>query len=145
VLYHGDRVLTFSADGGLIYLATDCNTPHMIIECVSADSFEDLGPAITTPDGAHIGYAAKQDGRWTVVVDGISSGTFDGLGEGTPVFSHDGKRVAVDGKVDDKWRVVVDGTVLPDAYDVTLRGTPCLRLVIGTSCPVFERISPTWS
>jgi hypothetical protein len=59
-----------------------------------------------------------------VIVDGASSGTFDGIGEGTPVFSHADSRVAADVRVNGNWRVVVDGTMWPDGYDVTLRGTP---------------------
>ena len=62
-----------------------------------------------SPDSKRVAYAAGVGDKWFVVVDGKEEKQYDGIGEGTPIFSPDSKRVAYAAQVGNKRFVVVDG------------------------------------
>jgi len=62
-----------------------------------------------SPDSKRVAYVARVGDKQFVVVDGKEEKQYDGIGEGTPIFSPDSKRVAYNARVGDKWLVVADG------------------------------------
>lgn len=71
-------------------------------------------------DGRHVVYAALEQGRWTVVVDGRPTRRHEGIGE--VVMSPDGRHVAYAAFDGGSWRVVVGGDAGP-AFDAILTDT----------------------
>ncbi len=65
---------------------------------------------------------ARAGNQWCVVVDGKEEKPYDGLEEGTLVFSPDSKRVAYVARTSSKQRVVVDGKE-EKQYDAIVVGT----------------------
>ena len=57
-----------------------------------------------------------------VVVDGVEGKQYDGILEGTPIFSPDSQRVAYEAEIGNKQFVVVDG-VEGKQYDVIVKGS----------------------
>lgn len=72
-------------------------------------------------DNKRIAYSARIGEKWFVVVDGEEGKQYDGIMEGTPIFSPDSKRVAYGANVDEKCFVVVDGKE-GKRYDGFVRG-----------------------
>lgn len=92
---------------------------HLVSESKVADI--DMATCImasvaVTKDCRHISYAATRGNKQVVVHDMGVGEPFDGIAEGTPVFSPDGKRVAFVARVSAKWFVVLDG-VRGKSYD----------------------------
>ena len=69
-------------------------------------------------------YVAARGGKRLVVVDGVEGKEYDGIGEGTPVFSPDSKRVAYAAARGAKQLVVVDGVEGKEYDGIVARQLP---------------------
>jgi len=128
---------------GLAFIPNSSRTVYSVRrgekELLVVDGVE--GPLVKTfrslsfsPDGSRYAYAAeKEEGYWTVVIDGAEYGprgklasgkedVFQLLGKRTPTFSPDGTRVAYTGVRNGQYVVVVDG-VEGREFDLVMRGT----------------------
>jgi hypothetical protein len=84
---------------------------------------------VFSPDGAHLAYWAKINGKWTLLLDGVQRGQYDTSGpfafnrdSGLFAFNHDGRRFAYEAKRANKWVVNLD-EVEGKPYDAILPGT----------------------
>jgi uncharacterized RDD family membrane protein YckC/Tol biopolymer transport system component len=74
-----------------------------------------------SPDSRRVAYVAQLGDKVFVVVDGKEGKPYDGIAEGTPIFSPDSRRVAYAAQLGDKQFVVVDGKE-EKQYDGILEG-----------------------
>jgi hypothetical protein len=76
-----------------------------------------------SPDGKHLAYKKVHGDKQQISVDGVEGLEYDGIANGSCVFSSDSNRVAYMAMRGKKWLVVVDGVEGP-AYDGIAKGTP---------------------
>jgi hypothetical protein len=79
----------------------------VVVDGKPATSYEAVGPAVFSPDGKKIAHAAKQAGRWRlVVVGGRVSEEYDEIS--TPQFTENGRQVSFGAREGRKiWRRVL--------------------------------------
>ena len=70
-------------------------------------------------DGARTAYAARQDGKWQVVIDNRPGPKYDGVDASSRIFTLNGTRTAYAASRDKKWRIVINGEEGPRYDDVS--------------------------
>jgi len=68
---------------------------------------DDVAGLVFSPDGKRVAYAALDDGKWRVLVDGEAQKPYDTLGDDSLLFSPDGAKFAYAARSAGKWCVVV--------------------------------------
>jgi len=100
----------------------------LMMSCAKHSDVEKLGelPAnivnvvrSQTINGCRIGLVIRTISDHRVTVDGQPGPAYDGILEGSLVFSADGKRVAYAAKKGAKWLVVIDGQPGPEYDDIS--------------------------
>jgi hypothetical protein len=89
----------------------------LFVNGVARPDYQQVGAAVFSPDAGRLAFAAKQAGKWHVVLDGQPGAAWDQVGAFT--FGHDGRRFAYVADKDKEWRVVVDGKVGPVFQNVS--------------------------
>jgi hypothetical protein len=97
---------------------------------VAEPSYEEVGPLAISPDGHHVGYAARRGADWRVVIDGGEHP--GGRWAEAPVWSPDGTRTGYLTRRGAQAVAVVDGRDY--RFDIALDGTLA-----------FSRDGRTWS
>jgi hypothetical protein len=69
------------------------------------------------PDRESFAYAAYDEKKWFIVLNGEKQPEYHGITAGTPIFSPDGKHLFYGARLDDKWFTVTDGEEGADEYD----------------------------
>lgn len=97
--------LTFSPDGKHIAYVAD---GHVFLDRVPVKGPEGIvkSTPLFSPDSQHLVYIVDQDGKQSVVVDGVSSKQYDKIG--TIAFSPDDRRLAYRAKAGKNWFMVVN-------------------------------------
>lgn len=101
--------LTFSTDSKrLAWKALGGNKWCLFINDRNVTSgFAEMGKPVFSPDGKHWACAAKDGGKWFVILDGKKGAAYDSVCD--PVFTPDSKHMAYRAKLGDKTTVVCDG------------------------------------
>jgi roadblock/LC7 domain-containing protein len=104
----------------------------MVVDGRAGSPYDEIGPPVFSPDGKHVAYTAVRARvglglppfreEQLVVADGQEGQVYDGIGDGTPVFTPDG-RLVYKAYVGEKLGVVVDG-VRGRLYDDLASGPP---------------------
>jgi len=85
------------------------------LAAVAGPEFADVDGPQFSPDGRRLTYAAYDEGKWYVVVDGQKGPSF--ADAGTPVFSPDGETVAFRATSDSRAYFAVMGTTTGASFD----------------------------
>jgi len=92
----------------------------LVVDGKKGATYAEIKDIVYSPDGHHLLFQAKQDGKWRVVVDDIEYDTCDEIKAFR--FSPEGRQLAYLARIGSKWAVDVDGVRGPlwtDVADVT--------------------------
>ena len=100
--------IVFAADSQRYAYAAGTASTHYVVEGERRHpEYDGLNGLLMSPTGS-VAYAARKDGKWTMVIDGVERGWYDEVAEGL-VFSDDGAHFAFTARRGPSWYVVVDG------------------------------------
>lgn len=112
-----DSLVMLSRACDLAYVVQDVAGARLVRGGVPGAAYDEISGVAARGD--RVGYAARRDGRWSVVIDDQECGA--GTWASGPVFSADGARVGFLVQRDRRMAAVVDGT--PHWFDMVLDGS----------------------